>query len=675
MKFKGYLTILIMLLVSLSVSYANTYCPQPSCSNIFWTSTYIGGASASFTPAYTTATAWSSCSLENSIFDAVGGDLNKDGLNEYVLTPSTTKISVYNTYCALVGSITSPNLIVSPPILNDHNFDGNFEIMVLTNSTLDSYNGTNLALLKSYSYLATMGGQLENMGCDDYYCFAKNATANSTAIIRLLCDYSVCYADFNITVYSKIMPQKGASGLDMPTNNALSVYTDHTNSKSMAGAWCYVGANPNQLTCTRQDSTGAVFHYTLGSASFAITSTERIVSFFAKVGFSKEFFLTGFLTKAAGVESDSEVYDENNNFLLNTSAFICNSASCTGDNKYSNWMIGNFDKTSDTQACIITISNRTICFVDGYYGDPQYNYTTSPYPVNSSALIFMGDWNVSEPYMGFATSEGIYYASPDDVGYIGSNYTVIRTGLKNYYATSSARTSPVISMLNVPTSSVTPVYHFVGTPTILYVDSSVSKMLKQGVAGSCNNGVCDAGELFSCPSDCSLITPTYPVVCTFDAQCPPAYPKCVNGSCISGYSGIFCVDSSSCPINASFCFQGVCINGVSGGTIGTPGNTTPNTNIPIGVQIDNMINTLFQGSSLLRFIVGLVLLLVCTFEFNTQFNPGFKSQAAFLVIFSVFLILFTFINLLNKWIVYGIILTAFSLAIIFFILKFKPSEG
>jgi hypothetical protein len=644
MKYDIFLTVLIMLLVCSGISFANTYCPQEACSNIFWDDTYIGVGSSSFTPAYTTATAWSACTLENSIFTSVGADLNNDGWNEYILTPSVTKLSVYNTYCALVGTITSNNSIVSPPVINDYNFDGNFEIIILTNSTLDTYNGTSLALLKSYSYLASMGGQLENMGCDDYYCFAKNATANSTAIIRLLCDYSVCYTDFNITVYSKILPQKGAAGTDMPANNALAVYTDKANSRSRSGAWCYVGTNANMLTCSRQESTGTIFSYTLGSASFVITSTDRIVSFFAKAGTSIDFFLTTFYTKAGGAESDSEVYDVNNNILLNTSAAVCGSASCSkGNGIYSNWMIGQFDKTSDTQACLVTEFNRTLCYANGYYGDLSYNYTMDPYPVNSSALIFMGDWNVSEPYMGFATSEAIYYAEPT-----GKNYSVIRTGFKNYYATSSARTSPVISMLNVRTSSVIPVFHFVGTPTILYVDSSVSKMLKQGVSGSCGNGVCDAGELFSCPSDCSLITPTYPVTCVADAQCPDAFPKCFQSRCVAGYTDLPCSVSNDCPPNASICYNNICVASISGGYNNTqavvPGSVSPEQ------DMDSIWRIIFGGSQLWRMVIGLLAMIFVIGRLNDSVNPTHNPLMMTMII-AVGLILFTSTQILPGWLV------------------------
>jgi hypothetical protein len=82
-----------------------------------------------------------------------------------------------------------------------------------------------------------------------------------------------------------------------------------------------------------------------------------------------------------------------------------------------------------------------------------------------------------------------------------------------------------------------------------------------------------------------------------------------------------------------------------------------------------------MGSSILRFMVGLILMLVCTFEFNTKFNPGFKSEVAFIFIAAVFLVLFTFLNLINKWVIFALIITAVSMGIISFIMKFKPQPG
>jgi hypothetical protein len=666
--------ILAAILCFMAFAAANTYCPQESCNGISFLGNYIGTGSSSFTPMYITATPYTSKSLDVTLFNPVAGDVNDDGLNEYILIPSLTTVAMYNTYGNLAGTITLANNIVSPPVLIDYNFDGKLDIAILTNSTLEIYNGTGSGnLLKSFSYYGNVGGSLKNMGCDNYYCFAKNATTNGTAIIRLLCDHTSCYADFNITAYPNSLP--ASSSIELPSSNGITVYSDIANKYSYSGFWCQARLGSlTQGQCTRQRSDGTLYQYAIAGGSNNIQSFQYVQTVFGKTGSIVKVYLTALYNKTAGVTDGAVLTLTNSSVLFDESAQLCGSAECTlaSDNYFTNWMVGQFDKTSAIQSCIVMPAfNRTVCYANGYFGTTSYNYTNAAYPVNRTSLMFMIDYNASEPYMGFATSEGLYYARPD-----GSTKSLARTGFNNYYSTSTNNRQPLISVLTLPVTSVMPVFHFAGSPTVLYADSIKSSLLSQAFGGLCNNGVCDEGELFSCPTDCAATSMTYAVACSIDAQCPDAFPKCIGGKCVTGFSGIPCADSSVCPFNASVCYNGYCIAGVSGGFI-TPVNGTPelSADVPIGVQIDNMFAYLFQGSTILRFIAGLFLLLWVTLEINKKYNPDNRSLAVLIIIFAVALIAFTTINLLNKWIVYAIVFISLTLALIFFVLKFKSSAS
>jgi hypothetical protein len=97
-------------------------------------------------------------------------------------------------------------------------------------------------------------------------------------------------------------------------------------------------------------------------------------------------------------------------------------------------------------------------------------------------------------------------------------------------------------------------------------------------------------------------------------------------------------------------------------------------NQDFGKNIDAMFSQLFGGSVLLRFIIGLILLLAMTIWINKEYNV-MQNPLLTVIIFSIFLVIFTFIGLISKWVIYSIVIIAIAVAFIGYVIKFRTTTG
>lgn len=168
---------IIFLCICSSLAFANMYCPDEYCSNQYYLGVPVLTLSSSDFPAYTGQNYTSQCQTENSLFELVAYDYDGDQSVESVLIPSLDKISIYNTICSLEKVIVPQFNIVSRPSLVISGIDpvtllNIYSLVVLTNSTLDTYDSTG-TLKDTFNYLSvTNGTSLFGLTCTDTICWA-----------------------------------------------------------------------------------------------------------------------------------------------------------------------------------------------------------------------------------------------------------------------------------------------------------------------------------------------------------------------------------------------------------------------------------------------------------------------------------------------------------------------
>jgi len=614
--------------------------------------------------------------MVGQVFTESGGASNYEPY--VILTESTTVLSIYNKECNLMDKLKLDSALTARPILTD--IDGNFQneiAVVAGNVTFYQWNITSssfqklltVANMTTYRSLEcsrplTEVGWMGNRRLLQYCTMLGNSNPPQKIYRILVSSLYPWEAAWVSTANTSgqiplIYPMITSSSISRDSYQGISIVDDVYD--YYYTPVCYPN---NNVFCSVYDAYGiGRFNFSFGSIS-QFDDYLNGQYYLAKVGVNFRVITSTY----GSYNNDPTTYGEVVNMMADMSG--AKKLAVLKSSNMSNIAVADYNHDGFNDACGIMDDasgssgpSRFFCTEAFGYMIGGINYSSNNLTIGLSSLqqnyvpIALGNYIYGDTHMQVFNYRGIF--SDDGSGFSPiflSNYTPA-----NYLG------YPVVVQSN--TGAPLSIYADVGGGFIIY-DSAV--------ASSCGNGICDAYEnSITCPADCNSNTFNN-ANCTSDVDCSqtPGYPKCVGQKCVAGYSAVQCIDSSTCPFNASLCYANYCIAGIYGGSAPAQNGTLMNDpTIPIGVQIDNMFNYLFQGSTILRFLCGLFLLLWATFEINKKYNPGLRSTAALVIIFSICLIAFTFLNLINKWVIYGIVLTAASVAIILMVLKFKAVEG
>lgn len=168
----------------------------------------------------------------------------------------------------------------------------------------------------------------------------------------------------------------------------------------------------------------------------------------------------------------------------------------------------------------------------------------------------------------------------------------------------------------------------------------------------------------------------YNAVCHIDRDCNPSYPKCIQGLCVAGYSGVPCITNNDCfsQLNASLCYNGYCVNAVFNQSAPTSPATEAGAPGATGANLDNLWLLLYGGSGLWLAFIGLIVMLIFIGDLNNFMNPHGNPLMTIIVLASG-IVLFTIIRLVNPWVAVTIVVVAAALFALKVFMFSKPAEG
>lgn len=602
---------------------------------------------------------YSRCYITGSVYTPIIADLNYDGVQDIITTNSNGFNVFSSSSCALEDQINlnSRETLQAMPVFT--NFDENAlqEIVVLSNSVLYWYqvNLTSQAyeVLKSINYSTVSSSADMNW----FTCF-RSATYGKYCIAFDRSVKNTYFFDYELATVSKNTNTLPYNAHAFGSSNGITTVIDGIDAQY--SPFCFIqGATANDINCGIVNQSGVYNGITFGglaSASTAIGSIQYLSTFYARLGNLYRIFSNVEYTKTSP-EHSYRVYDTIGNNVFN--ATYSTNQYVASINDSSNWMIADYNKDGLNEACILQDLNGTLnvtlrCW-DGTFGTVliQHNFTGI---LNISKSLVMADFVPSNPYMSISSAEGIFF--------FNSSLNMVQTLFK---------TNLTLSSTDHKRSGIVTGVSFSGSPIYVYATTSYGIVVQNSLISQlCGNNVCDAYESeFSCPADCRPLVTNG--TCFIDTDCPDAYPKCLGGRCVNGYSGIPCINYMQCPINASLCFNGYCVAGIYQEIIDT--NITNVLEGDQAVQNPDIIwSMLFSGSILWRLFIGMLLLVFFVSFINIKANPN-KDPIMTIFIIGVGLVLFTLIQFINTWIAIFIILVAGSLFAIKIILFPKQSES
>jgi hypothetical protein len=660
---------ILMISIVISFAYANMYCPDEYCSNQYYFGDPVMTLSASNFPGYSSSTYYT-CNTDPSLYSPIAVDIDDDSNVEEVIIPTSNIIEFISKVCQVSYTFTTDYPITSRPSLT--NIDGQtssdsnyqkYDLVILTNSTIDVYNST--AKKYSFNYLTLTGNKpLYALTCTDHDCWAIRQDANLT-IITFTLNYDIRHQQ---TIY---VHPRFDNGVSLSTYG----YSQTVDGLSYA-SYCGVDIGNNIAgRCYVINQTGYVTsNLSLNWGSGAVTNLPFYQAGYVKMGNIYRYIITAKPEKTSN-QSKMHVYSVFESTLTTLLNYTGNSNN-TNTPYMSDVAVGDWDKDGNIEACYFTNDtvfdynnrlSRFVCYRSGFY-TASYNFTVNRSAINMTFPnhFYMVDFNSTSNNKYVATYEGIYDINP----------TLSRQVQASSYASSfiAAKTlNPILSYMDNTMFNPLQV-KWSGMPILAYADTSVNSfmMYASNMGLYCGDGLCTTGEdMFNCPSDC-LIKNVTTGACYTDLQCPVQYPKCLNYKCVAGFNSQACVDSSTCPYNASLCYNGYCVQavygGIDNGTI-VPG-TTPGTD---SENLDNLWLSLFGGSRVWAFIVGMILMIVIWIKFVAGFGLQNSGQAQ-LIIAAFLLVLFTVLQFLPIWITLFLIILTAMLFVLSRVLK-PSSEG
>jgi len=616
----------------------------------------FGGFSGGTPSSYDFGT-YTTCTMTGSLFEPIITDFNRDQGSNIILVTDSNTISIYDASCSLVSQFDiSGETIITQPTLNGRIF-GN--LIVLTDKNLNKFSFDvsvdNVTLVENIS--TGTGTNYNGLSCsreEDFIdvCWSMIRADNNPYLFN--------FTNLSREIRSPITPAvsipiEGWSAGTSASRTGIDII-DYQNIR------CDF-ASGDKVRCLEFNGTG---QYTgtswIATSAWGNSPTylRDLNTFIAKVGGLERLFVHAV--------DDLGTWQTLN--MMGDLTGVVSHERGVGSGEYtSNWMVGNYDKADgDNEAfyLALNLTNGDVILREvDFDGNIVQNINMTDY-MNFSNYTIMADFNSSEDTFCLATVEGIF--CPD------SGVTMYRSGVHP----SGTRNG---------TMAVTT---FGGNPLTVYTDRSITRVTKlSGALENCGNGLCGSGEdAFNCPIDCGE---DVNVTCLTSADCPTDFPLCVFNSCIF-ISGIIntsdntsCFSSADCPYDKPICFKsspgsdglysglGVCISGYSSETNTTQHidpSETATQSITDGQDndFDEVMGFLFNGSSRLKLIIGILIILAITFIAFERTGNGIAGLGAAII----GTILVTVLGLIPFYI---LILVLISMLLLIVLSKFIIGSG
>ena len=536
------------------------YCPDEYCTNQYYWGEPVMTASSSGFPAYGGQN-YTQCQIENTLFDPIAWDYDNDHAIDTLVIPSTTKISIYSKTCVLKGTIITTYPITSRPSLANPDYQVNavsntqiYDLIVLTNSTLEAYDSTGLKY--SFNYLGNTSTALYGLTCTDNVCWAGKAVG----------------ANMTFVTFSMVNGINLAYKKNTTANNRFTSFTSSENGYSQTingnsfASYCGVlNINPPDAVCHVIDATANVSKTLNIDGGSGTLSIRSYYATFVKMGSLYRYILMLHGTKT-GSSNYNIVYDDSFNVLFSQCGYYlsggCNAGNVNQQFLYSSKpAIVDFDKDGETEYCFFKndsgINNvNFLCYTNSFVS-PKINWTVDLNATGMSQFpdsFYMADFNTSSQYLFIATKEGIFDIAEEKKIYsTGYNYTSA-TRFTDY---------PVLSYMDSNLfDSINVVWY--GNPAYVFASSTNSFIVFNGVSGgvTCGDLVCDGSEnIFTCPVDCLQGATTQGVglnyKCTANENC--SVGLCKYGYCRLADQNEFCDANGDCISGSCNAALAVCV--------------------------------------------------------------------------------------------------------------------
>lgn len=605
---------MIFIAVCSAIAHAQMYCRDNACSGAYYGSTAIMSTCADQFPAAGIQT-YVSCLSDNSIFAPVIADINDDGYTETIIVPSRTTVEVLDKECNIISSLTTSYPINAPPALVNPSgtmttHDSSvplYDVAILTNQTLGFYTRYGL-------------GEACTGTCDNGDVFDYMSTTGSKALFGLACTDTVCFATnqpgttinfYSFTLPGSVLYQGNVTSVSRWTamNNLTVGYAQKYLAKSYA-SYCGISLASDLSTgCFVLNSTPAIVTtYTGFGTSGTITAIHDYFAGYVKMGTLYKYLF------AAHVDKGSE---QSQIIVKDPSAFT-NTMSVSGTSPATSYTslpsISDYDKDGTIEFCYLQgdkINNtdgnisQLICWTNTFL-TPKYNTTINrsdnllnmTFPAN----FYIADYNFTSAFQYIGTKDGIFEID-------GGSKRLVYSSLAPMTAASRYTDRPVQGSHDIIGLDTTTV-RYIGNPTLQSFGTSNSWIMRNGLAVDvCGDGICSGSEtIVSCPQDC---LGTFNGTCNFDVQCTALagnssqYNKCLNHTCVKGYTGLTCMSDLDCPPNQSICFSGYCIAGY----YGTLPTSIASAQKEYKDNLTYWIDYLLGGSSFIKMIIAIILII------------------------------------------------------------------
>lgn len=615
-KIKELLIICLLFLVPAVFAFQNWYQEGNAGLKLPGANGYIAYSSNQNT--LTTDISYSTCSVDGGTFAPVSADIDGDNISDIILVNGNT-LYAYNQQCGLIDSIVLNFTPVTMPVIVNFDSDQWQEIVLLSDTALYFYEGSSTGSI-SYSNSSDFVAQLGAGQIDPFYvsCSRQDIEVNDSQICVIWKrQNTIIYWEVNqsFTLNSGILPEESANDLDIRQGSS-SVFSPDTLKTTVCSrdftsntvVYCWVVDNDGQYNGYQLTIT------LLGSGD--ITAMYYSSSFVAKLGNLYRLFVNIDGYRGAP-KSHYGVWDLNENNIFNAS--ISGSGASSVYNTSSNWMIADYNKDGQNEACIMNTLDQTSTLTLNCYNSGFSLVSSDDYSglFNVTKGLVMADFNSSESTLGISDGSGIYYP--------GKTYQQFSNNVDRN------RSSIVIS---------NPV---LGAPTVVSSsDTTTFIIYNNELFAQCGNDVCDDTEsAFSCPQDCGVQSDED---CLSDSDCPNSYPTCLSNKCVSGFlENSTCRFNSDCPYTSPICYAGYCISGISVNT-----STLQDINDEAGDEqvirdsFTNLVNMFTGGSSFIKFVFGILLLLASVLGLARM---GIKTPFVYMIVVVFESLLFSVIGM------------------------------
>lgn len=508
-------TILIVILLSLSVSaLSQQQCLWNQCSGYNPANTGNNGMPLSCinSPALHIEN-YSALTTSNNIqHQVLYGDVDSSGIMGWVYAPDATTLHIRRVFATVSNTVyntlsywTTTSSMTSNYVLARFYNDSSDQKYIYTANSSDflvyGVRGGSLQLIANKRYSAYGTSRTWVMASDDGGNVWAWASGNPNGVRWQ-------------PATNTISNQSGLTFASADYNTMSRGAFDDT--LVFRNFYCIADTSNNRISCySVNDSMQRMTAFNTSVGSF----TNLVRGYFAPVKLGGNWYIiNAYQFRNGGTATSNPSMSAIQLYNPSTGAIA---AQYTGSG-YSNVVVGDYNKDGFNEYCFL----RNVTGVVELHCYDQAFQLIQNSTVNVSLNdIVMADFNSTQPTMGFASYEGIFYPSQ------GLIYPSGQTG--------SAPGMPTVGVTLTASGQIIPV--------VAYSDTSTAFVMAPFVGSvSCGNGVCDSGEsVFTCPADCGS-PPSNQTgdICRRDSDC--VTNQCDYGHCQLALGGKACTSGTTC---------------------------------------------------------------------------------------------------------------------------------